>query len=82
MTGLFVSGLAGLVYCILMYRLARAWPVSGISPDSGSALPPVSVLIAAHNEADRLRRYLPSVLSQEYPVFEVIVALDRCTDES
>jgi biofilm PGA synthesis N-glycosyltransferase PgaC len=43
----------------------------------------ISVLIAAKNEAENLRRFLPSVLNQAYKgSFEVIVALDRCTDNS
>jgi len=40
----------------------------------------VSVIIAAHNELENLKRFLPSILNQAYPVFEVIVACDRCTD--
>ncbi len=43
---------------------------------------PVSVIIAAHNEAENLSRFLPSVLEQDYPVFEVIVVDDRSSDET
>lgn len=45
-------------------------------------LPPFSVVIAARNEARNLERFLPSFLCQEYPVYEVIVVLDRCEDDS
>ncbi|GEO06847.1 glycosyl transferase family 2 [Adhaeribacter aerolatus] len=41
---------------------------------------PVSVIIAAHNELYNLQRLLPAVLSQQYPVFEIIVVDDRSTD--
>lgn len=41
---------------------------------------PVSVIICARNEADNLRQLLPSVLSQDYPDYEVIVVND-CSDD-
>lgn len=43
---------------------------------------PVSVVVAAHNEAANLQRLLPRLLSQQYPCFEVLVADDRSTDET
>ncbi len=44
--------------------------------------PPISVVICARNEADNLRRYLPVILEQDYPQFEVIVINDASTDET
>ena len=44
--------------------------------------PPVSVIICAKDEADNLRQFLPFVLQQEYPDFEVIVINDGSTDET
>ncbi len=44
-------------------------------------LPPVSVIIAARNEEKNLLQYLPAVLNQNYPVFEVIV-VDDCSDDN
>ena len=41
---------------------------------------PVSVIISARNEAINLSNYLPSILIQEYPDFEVIVVNDRSYD--
>jgi hypothetical protein len=43
-------------------------------------LPPVSVVIAARNEARNLEPALGSVLAQRYPGLEVIVVNDRSTD--
>lgn len=43
---------------------------------------PFSVIIAARNEYENLQTYLPTVLQQQYPEYEVIVVLDRNTDES
>lgn len=44
--------------------------------------PPVSVVICARNEEDNLQRFLPAVLQQEYPEFEVIVVNDCSFDAS
>ena len=44
--------------------------------------PPVSVIICAKDEADNLRKFLPFILIQEYPDFEVIVINDGSTDET
>jgi biofilm PGA synthesis N-glycosyltransferase PgaC len=43
---------------------------------------PVSVIICARNEEQNLREFLPSVLEQEYPEFEVIVVNDCSEDNS
>ncbi len=44
--------------------------------------PPVSVIICARNEAENLSTFLPSVLEQDYPDFEVIVVNDCSEDNS
>jgi cellulose synthase/poly-beta-1,6-N-acetylglucosamine synthase-like glycosyltransferase len=44
--------------------------------------PPVSVIICAKDEADNLRKFLPFILEQDYPDFEVIVINDGSTDET
>lgn len=45
-------------------------------------LHPVSVVVYAKNESENLRRYLPALLTQQYPEYEVIVVNDGSTDES
>lgn len=42
---------------------------------------PVSVVICARNEAENLEIFLPSILEQDYPDFEVIVVND-CSDDA
>lgn len=46
------------------------------------ALPPVSVIIAARNEFENLKRNLPHILEQDYPVYEVIVVNDASGDQT
>lgn len=44
--------------------------------------PPVSVVICAKNESENLAMFLPLVLEQNYPEYEVIVVNDGSTDET
>ena len=43
---------------------------------------PVTVIICAKNEAENLRNFLPLVLEQEYPKFQVVVVNDGSKDET
>lgn len=45
-------------------------------------LEPVSVVIAAYNDAHKLKRNLLSILTQDYPDYEVIVVNDRSDDDT
>ena len=41
------------------------------------SLEPVSIIICARNEEDNLAEFLPKILTQNYPEFEVIVVSRR-----
>ena len=43
---------------------------------------PVSVVICARNEMHNLERFLPLILEQDYPEYEVVVVNDASLDES
>lgn len=43
---------------------------------------PVSIIICARNEAENLRKFLPAILEQDYPDYEVIVVNDCSEDNS
>lgn len=49
---------------------------------SETGLPPVSVVICARDEELNLKAFLPSVLEQDYPNYEVIVVNDCSTDDT
>ena len=50
--------------------------------EKGTKKEPVSVIITARNESENLQKFLPIVLEQEYPNFEVIVVNDASQDAS
>jgi len=52
------------------------------SSESKNGKQPVSVIICARNEAENLLNFLPSILKQDYPDFEVIVVNDCSEDNS
>lgn len=60
-------------------KMRRIGPPSVNAPVES---PPLTVIIAAHNQAPALRRHLPEILAQEYERFEVIVVDMRSTDET
>lgn len=43
---------------------------------------PVSVIICAKNEANNLQAFLPSIINQEYPNFEIILINDASSDHT
>ena len=66
-------------------RLALKEPVSRATAGGRTAAEgavPFSILICARNEAAQLRKNLPSVLEQHYPVFEVLVVDDASSDDT
>ena len=67
-----------LYYILFVYRKLSRYKVE--SYQGKQQYPPLSVIICAHNEQDNLRAFLPSILEQEYPDFEVIV-VDDCSNE-
>lgn len=83
--GLFLFAFAIQLYFYLRYfygiaRLRKRMDKNNVH--YSSAKPPVSVIICARNESENLARFLPKVLGQLYPKFEVIVVNDGSTDES
>ncbi|MCK4465453.1 MAG: glycosyltransferase, partial [Bacteroidales bacterium] len=55
---------------LIFYRKAR----KNASPS------PVSIIICARNEGHNLKQFLPSILSQDYSDYEVIV-VDDCSED-
>jgi biofilm PGA synthesis N-glycosyltransferase PgaC len=53
-----------------------------IPPHEEGTTIPVSVIISARNEAQNLSQFLPSILAQDYPDYEVILINDCSSDGS
>ena len=70
-----------LFYLLVFSRFAWRAP-SNHRIEESLHQPPVSVIICAKNEAKHLQEFLPAILEQDYPGFEVLVVNDRSTDGS
>ncbi|WP_240140972.1 glycosyltransferase [Sphingobacterium bovisgrunnientis] len=69
-----------LYYILFVYSKLAMYKVK--SHKESLSMKPVSVIICAHNEEKNLKQFLPSILNQDYPDFEVIVVNDYSTDET
>jgi glycosyltransferase involved in cell wall biosynthesis len=81
---LSILALIGFITLTVNYML-NYLPVSmlkNVREVATEQLPAVSVIICAKNEEDNLAEFLPKVLSQDYPDFEVIVVNDCSNDSS
>ena len=79
--------LIGLFWLLLLVASYWGMPRELVIDESSPAdLPPnppfVSVLVPARNEESNIVRCLESLLAQNYPNFEIIVANDRSTDKT
>ncbi|MEQ8904809.1 glycosyltransferase [Ekhidna sp.] len=72
--------IAGLIHLAITGYLAIAFFRYQLG--SKDHTPKFSIVIAAHNEEENLKKFIPVLLSQSYKNFEIIIGLDRCTDES
>lgn len=45
-------------------------------------IPPVSIIVCAHDEEANIKQLVPDLLRQDYPEFEVIIVEDRCNDNT
>lgn len=80
------------IFCVCtgIQTLFSLWELWCAAPTSGSTskqtvhtdFPPLSILICAKNEAERLRTGLPLILAQDYPEFEVILVNDESEDHT
>lgn len=72
------SYLIQLLYYLLFYLRIAIYR----KKETAKKQEPVSIVICARNEADNLKKFLPDILTQDYPNYEVIVVNDCSSDES
>lgn len=76
----------GLMWAVLLCQafswaaLKRIVKRQSIRVNPQVPLPPVSIVITAHDQARELERNLPMLLEQDYPDFEVVVVNNNSTD--
>jgi len=68
-----------LYYILFVYSKLSRFQIPELD-ENKTDYPAVSVLICARNEQENIRQFLPSILEQDYPNFEVIV-VDDCSDD-
>lgn len=81
LSAFLIAFVAVIVVNVAFYVLLSNYSFAKIAAPQ-KTITPVSVIICAKNEADKLRRCLPEMLSQNYPNFEVIVVNDASTDNT
>lgn len=72
-----VVTIINILYYLGYFNFATAIP----KPSTKVSLP-VSVIICAKNEAENLQQFLPSIIEQDYPEFEIILINDASTDNT
>lgn len=81
-----LSILGGLVFLIhIIHYFVAYWKVTALKTNLSTqteSLEPVSVIICARNEDENLTEFLPKILTQNYPEFEVIVVNDCSWDNT
>lgn len=69
-----------LYYILFVYGKLSAYKVTEQS--SVTDYPPISVIICGKNEQDNITQFLPKILNQEYPNYEVIFVNDFSEDDT
>lgn len=75
---LVLTGIVNLCYYFFFTGFSSWKPQK---PESLSQRP-VSVIVCAKNEAENLRNFVPAILEQDYPHFELILINDASSDET
>lgn len=78
---LFLLALAvQLFYILIIFGRMSFFYRNKISNPSNSNQEGVTVIVAAHNEKENLKKLIPILCSQKYPNFDVMIINDRSTD--
>ena len=67
-------------YPLLLAAWARAEGAPGLDEPADGPLPPVSLIVAAHDEEAVIEAKVANALGLDYPDLEVVVACDGCSD--
>jgi len=82
------AGLVAIFYAAVLARMVRMLAFAprvrdGLAqPAPREGWPLVSIIVPVHNEERVIVDCMTSLLASDYPAFEVVVVLDRCSDRS
>ncbi len=79
---LVLLGIVGVIQLYYIFFQFSGVGFKKISSAKSRKYEPVSVIICARNELKNLREFLPQILKQDYPQFQVVVVNDCSWDES
>lgn len=65
---------------VIYWILLLAGLTKRVKPLEITKLPPISIIVCAHDEERNLRELIPLLLEQDHPDFEVIIVNDRSND--
>jgi len=77
--GMILFGLAFLVQLVFLILLFK-FILSGKQKSEAPNQPSISIIVTSRNYQDQLKELLPTLLSQDYPDYEVVVVEDCSTD--
>ena len=81
---IFITCFIQIAFFLLIYSKYLRLDVSvpKVNNLAAADFKPVSIVICARNEAENIKKYLPVVMDQAYPQYEVIIVDDGSTDGS
>lgn len=78
LVGFILSGICAVTWLVQLYYQIMHLSRTGFAKINNitNTTPPVSVIICAKNELKNLRTFLPSIVEQDYPKYQVVVVND------
>lgn len=74
-------GVTGILLIYYLFVFSR-FSFSKTKNEVNNLVPAISVLICAKNEAENLKTFLPNILNQDYPNYEVVLINDASYDDT
>ncbi len=79
---IFLFGLFILISLVNILFFIGYFSFASAKESNTNSTPPVSVIVCAKNEAENLKDFIPFILEQNYPNFEVILVNDASVDDT
>lgn len=79
---LFYSFVVFTAIQVIYYLIFSSFLFDKKSTNQKSVALPISVIVCAKNEAQNLKEFLPSIIEQDYPNFEIVLINDASSDDT